>query len=92
MTRQVRVKLSALLHRVANWQEVVDVSGETPLQCLEELETRYPDMRKWTRAKDGALLPQLHFFWNGERIYRDELGRQLGDGDELFIGIAVLGG
>ena len=53
---------------------------------------QFPKIRKWLYDKQGALRPQVWFFVNGERIYADELTRQLNDGDELFILLAISGG
>jgi len=88
----VKLRLSALLQKVTNWQETVEVTGGTTMECLEDLEARYPDMRQWTRDKEGEILPQLQFFVNGERIYDNELTNPLKDGDEVFVVIAILGG
>jgi len=88
----VKVRVSSLLRKFTNGQELVEVPGNSPLECLHNLESQFPKIRKWLYDKQGELRPQVWFFINGERIYADELTRQLNDGDELFILLAVGGG
>ena len=88
----VKMRLSTLLQKVTNWQEIVEVKGSTTIECLEDLESKFPDIVQWTRDKQGEILPQLQFFVNGVRIYDSELNNSLNDGDEVFVVIAILGG
>jgi molybdopterin converting factor small subunit len=88
----VNVKLSAVLRKATNWQETIEVTGDTPLECLRDLEVQFPGIRKWIYDKAGNVLPQIQLFVNGERIYADELTKQLKSGDELMILLAIAGG
>lgn len=89
---KTRVRLSALLQKVANWQEIVEVTGDTPMECIRSLETQFPEMKAWLYDKQGNIWPQIQCYLNNERIYMDELITPLKDGDELFIALAILGG
>lgn len=53
---------------------------------------QFPKIKKWLYDKQGELRPQVWFLVNGERIYADELNKQLNDSDELYILLAVGGG
>jgi molybdopterin converting factor small subunit len=88
----VKVKLSLLLRKFSNGEEVVEVSVGTPLACLRELEGRCPGIEEWLYDKQGELKSQVWLFVNGERIYGDDVAAPLKDGDELSILLAIVGG
>jgi molybdopterin converting factor small subunit len=88
----VTVKVSALLRRFTDGQEFVKVSGNTPMECLHELEARFPKIKRWLYDKQGNLRPQIWFFVNGQKIPADDMNKPLKDGDELFFIVAVSGG
>ena len=88
----VNLRVSALLRKFTNWQEVVEVRGANPIECLHDLEAQFPAIRDWLYNKQGELLPQIQFYVNGERIYSDELTNPVKDGDEVFILLAIGGG
>ena len=87
-----KVKLSLLLRKFTNGEEVVEVSGETPADCLLDLKARYPGIEGWLYDKDGGLKRQVWVFLNEERVYGDEMAKKLRDGDELSVVLAVAGG
>ena len=88
----VKVRISSLLRKYANGQELLEVTGYSPVECLHNLVVQFPDIRRWVYDKQGELRPQVWFFTNGERISADELTNPLKDGDELFIFLALGGG
>lgn len=89
---KVRVRVSLLLRKYTDDQEVIEVTGSTPVECLHALEFRFPAIRRRLYNKWGDLLPQLQFFANGERIPPGELNNALQDADELLILVAIGGG
>ena len=88
----VTIKIAALFRKLTNGQEFVKVTGGSPLECLHELEARFPKIRRWLYDKQGNLRPQVWFFVNGQKISSDDMNKQLNDGDELFFIVAVSGG
>jgi molybdopterin converting factor small subunit len=89
----VTVKLHSLLqHKFADGQDTFDVAAATPLDCLCEMESRFPKMKKWLYDAQGELRPQVWFFVNGEKLNPDERASPLTDGDEVMILLAVAGG
>jgi molybdopterin converting factor small subunit len=88
----VKVRVSSLLRKFTNWQEVVEVAGHSATECLHNLEVQFPDIRQWLYDKQGNLLPQVQFYVNGERILVDELANPLEDDDDLLILLAIGGG
>jgi len=88
----VKVKVSSLLRQSTNGQEIVEVTGNTPLECVHSLQSEFPKIKKWLYDKQGELRPQVWFFVNGEKILRDDVNKPLNDGDELFVLLAIGGG
>jgi len=88
----VNVKISSLLQKLTNAQELVEVPTNSPLECLHSVEKKFPKIKKWLYDKRGELHPQVWFLVNGERIYADELTKRLNDSDELYIMLAFSGG
>jgi molybdopterin converting factor small subunit len=81
-----------MLRVLANGQEKVQVTGNTTLQCLDDLESRFPAVRDWIRDEKGELLSYIQFFVNGERVYGDDLTRSLNSSDEIAVIVALGGG
>lgn len=88
----VRVKLSGLLSQVTGWQDTLETKGQTPLQCLQELEARFPDIRRWIYDKEGRMWARLQVFVNGKMLQSDDFTRSLQEGDELFLLLNISGG
>jgi molybdopterin converting factor small subunit len=88
----VTIKIAALFRKLTKGQEFVKVTGNNPLECLHELEARFPKIRRWLYDKQGNLRPQVWFFVNGQKISADDMNKPLNDGDELFFTVAVSGG
>jgi molybdopterin converting factor small subunit len=88
----VTIKISSLFRRFTNGQELVEVAGNSPMECLHELEARFPKIKRWLYDKQGNLRPQVWFFVNGQKISAGDLTKPLNDGDELFFLLAVSGG
>ncbi len=88
----VRVRLSTLLRQAADWQEIFEVKEQTPLECLHDLESQFPDIRKWIYDKHGNMWDRLQFFLNGEMLCLEELTCCMQDDDELFILLNIGGG
>jgi molybdopterin converting factor small subunit len=88
----VTIKVSSLFRRFTNGQEFVEVTGNSPMECLHELEARFPKIKRWLYDKQGNLRPQVWFFVNGQKISADEMTKPLKNGDELFFLLAISGG
>jgi len=88
----VKIRVSSLLRRFTDGQEVVEVTGHSAAECLHNLEVQFPNIRQWLYDKQGNLLPQVQFFVNGERVLVDELNSPLEDDDEILILLAIGGG
>jgi molybdopterin converting factor small subunit len=80
------------LSHITNNQSVVGVSGNTIGECLQELVTRFPELKKWLFKKDGKLSDLVDIYVNGVSSYPEELVKPVKDGDELHIVIIISGG
>ena len=88
----VIIKISSLFRKFTDGQEFVKVTRNSPVECLHELEARFPRIRRWLYNKQGNLRPQVWFFVNGQKISADDMTKPLNDGDELFFVLAISGG
>ena len=88
----VKIKLHHSLAKIADGQVMVEVDGKTVGQCLEQLATRLPRLKKKLFEKDGALSRILEIYINGESTYPDELTTTVKDGDELNTIMLISGG
>jgi molybdopterin synthase sulfur carrier subunit len=88
----VKVKLHPILKSLAGGQEVVEVNCHTTGECLEDLENRFPDIKKLIRDKRGQLRPYCQILVNSESTYPEELTTPVKDGDQIDIVVFVTGG
>lgn len=88
----VKIKLHRSLASLADGQTVVEVEGNTVGQCLEQMATRFPELKRRLFEKDGALSRVLEIYINGESSYPDELATPVEDGDELDTLVRISGG
>ena len=71
---------------------MVEVSGHTTGECLEDLESRFPDIKKMIRDKQGQLRPYCEILVNSKSIHPNELTTPVKDGDQIDIVVFVTGG
>ena len=88
----VRIKLHRSLSKLADGQATVEVNGDTVGRCLEQLATRFPQLKKKLFENDGELSRMLEVYVNGESIYPEELATEVEDGDELDTALRISGG
>ena len=81
----VKVRFAPFLRHFTGGQELVEVSGSTVGDCLEELEVQFPGIKWQLFEKPGELLEDLDIWVNGESAYPEGLAKQLKDGDEILI-------
>ena len=88
----VKINVHHFLPHLTNDQEVVEVSGSTIGQCLEQLVVRFPGAREWIFKQDGNLTNFIDVYVNQEGSYPEELTKPVQDGDELYIIMRISGG
>jgi molybdopterin converting factor small subunit len=88
----VKINIPPFFSRFTNDQTVVEVNGSTVGQCLEQLVTRFPQLRKRLLEKDGTINRLVAIYVNVESTYPEELATLVKDGDELHIEVIIAGG
>ena len=88
----IKVRLHPFLQNLAGGQEVVEVTGHTTGECLENLEGRFPGIKQQIRDKRGQLRRYCEILVNSESTYPKELTTPVKDGDQIDIVIFVAGG
>jgi len=88
----IKVRLHPILKSLAGGQEVVEVTGHTTGECLENLESRFPVIKQQIRDKRGQLRRYCEILVNSESTYPKELTATVKDGDQIDIVIFVGGG
>jgi molybdopterin converting factor small subunit len=88
----IKVRLHPILQHLAGGQEVVEVAGHTTGECLEDLESRFPDIKKMIRDKRGQLRSYCCILVNSASTYPKELTTPVKDGDQVDIVVFVTGG
>ena len=89
---RVRIRLNASLRDYANCKDILEVSGNTVMECLKDLVKRYPSIEQWLFDKKGSL--QVLVSINGMEILSksESLNRGVRDGDELSVFLIFSGG
>ena len=87
---QVEVRLAALLHSYTQGAAVVQARGATIGEVLDDLDRQYRGIRFRLVDEQDRLRPHMRLFLNGTDA-RD-VGRAVGDGDEIYIVGALSGG
>jgi len=88
----IKVRLHPILQKLAGGQEVVEVTGHTTGECLEELESRFPVIKQMIRDKQGQLRRYCSILVNSESTYPEELTTPVKDGDKIDIMVFFGGG
>ena len=88
----IKVRLHPILQHLAGGQEVLEVTGHTTGECLENMEARFPDIKKMIRDKRGQLRRYCSILVNSESTYLEELTTLVKDGDQIDIVVFVTGG
>lgn len=88
----INIRLAPLLQKSANNQEIIEVNGQNPLECLQDLAGKVPLVRRWLYEKDGQIGHYIMIFVNGERIFNYEYANQINEGDEIYVMLGIAGG
>ena len=89
----IKVKLNPILTKSTAGQEVVEVTGRTTGECLENLESLFPSIKSEIRDKQGQLVPFYFLAVNSKLVYSSkELTTAVEDGDDIEIYPLAMGG
>jgi molybdopterin converting factor small subunit len=88
----IKVRLHPILQKLAGGQEVLEVTGHTTGECLENLESRFPVIKQLIRDKRGQLRRYCEILVNSASTYPEELTTPVKDGDQIDIVVFFGGG
>ena len=88
----VKINIPIFLQKLTNNVKVVNVSGSTIGECIDQLIKRFPGVEKELFDKDGNLHYHLTVWINRESTHPDMLAKSINDGDELDIIRLHMGG
>ncbi|MBM3150235.1 MAG: MoaD/ThiS family protein [Chloroflexi bacterium] len=88
----VKVRLHPCLKKFAGGQSVVEVSGHTVAECLDNLEAKFPGMKQQLLDEQGKLHSFYDICVNLRSSQTDPLTEPVKDGDELLIITVIAGG
>jgi molybdopterin converting factor small subunit len=82
---KVKVKCQYFLLHLTDDHEEIEVEGSTVQECLRQLVSMYPKVKKWLFREDGELANFVDIFVNLESTFPNQLSDPLKDGDEIYI-------
>ena len=86
-----RVLLHPYFNNIVNDMEMVDASGETVMQIIEDIDRRYPGFKAEVVDERGKFYGFLEIYLNGEGLLPGETEKRVKDGDEIAI-VTMAGG
>ncbi|UCF07347.1 MAG: MoaD/ThiS family protein [Thermoplasmata archaeon] len=90
---KISVKLLKPFSDIAGRGEVgLDFEEGTATRALEQLCELYPDLKQALFEEDGQISYSVNVFVNDRPLIGSEEERQLSEGDELLVFMAVSGG
>jgi molybdopterin converting factor small subunit len=88
----VEIFLSPTLQTLVDDLPVVDVSGNTLGECLNDLLQKYPQLKAVLLDTNLELRRDYMIYINGENAYPEESSRPLKNGDKLNLMSFFVGG
>jgi len=88
----IKVHLYSSLQQFTNDRSMVEVSGSTIGDCLDDLVKQFPKIKPLLFDKDGKLSGHIFISVNLKSAYPEELAKVVNDGDELYIVRVIAGG
>ena len=87
----IKIDVALLAKRYTKGQHIIDVSGSTVGQCLDDLIKQFPGIKRGLFDGNGKLSSSIDIYVNGESAYPETLAKPVKDGDKLHI-IFLIGG
>lgn len=89
----VEVKIPTVLRKHTDNQAVLEASGKTIRDLIDDIAGRYPEFRGKVLGEDGNLHRFINVYANDEDVrYLEGLDTKVTDGDTVAILPAVAGG
>ena len=81
----IKLHLAGRFYYLWEGKEVLDVTGKTVAECLDDLVRLIPLMKKALSYESGALDPHIKVLVNQEGVGAEGLARKVHDGDEIHF-------
>jgi hypothetical protein len=88
----IDIKIHPLYQILTDNRAVVEVEGNTVLDCLKCLLKQYPQLEKELFKDDGTLVSIATLFLNKEIITNELLSKSVSEPDGIRIEIFIAGG
>lgn len=88
----VKINIPLFLQSLVGDVKVVDVTGDTVGECLNDLVSKFPEIKKLLFDTNGELHHYINILVNGESVYFEQLTKPVADGAELFMLYIIAGG
>ena len=89
----VEVRIPTVLRKFTNQQASVGVDPGTIARVIEQLESRFPDLKGQLLTDEGTLHRFVNVYVNDEDVrYLDQLDTKASDGDTVSLLPSVAGG
>ena len=88
----VKVKLHPYFRDIAGSDEIVEASGSTVMEIIDDLERHYPGMKDQLVDDRGRIQGFAELFVNNEIVHPENTAMPVKDGDEIEILTIVAGG
>lgn len=88
----VEISIPPSLQHLVNDIKIIEVSGRTIRECLDDLVTQFPQIKSQLFGQGMKLRKGLSIYINGEATDIKELAKPVNDGDKLFILNLIFGG
>jgi len=81
----IKLYLPSRFYYLWEGQEVLDITGKTVAECLDNLVRLIPLMKKALSYESGAMDTQIKVLVNQEGVGAEGLARKVHDGDEIHF-------
>jgi len=81
----IKLHLPSRFYYLYEGRDVLEVTGKTVAECLDEVVRIIPIMKKAFSYASGALDPHIKVLVNQERVGREGLEKKVNDGDEIHF-------
>ncbi len=89
----VEVRIPTVFRKFTDGKDVVELEPGTIADLVDQLDSRYPGMKRQLLTDDGGLHRFVNVYVNDDDVrYLDKLDTKIGDNDEISILPAVAGG
>lgn len=88
----VTVRIHPFLRNLTGGQEIVEVQGKTVGECLDDLEAKFPGIKRQICDQEGKLVDPWEIYVNSTSSHPEGLAKPVQGGDELAIMALILGG